>query len=79
MANSQDVADLKAARSSLVAVVRDQAAAWAAAGCPPTFSVDGESYDWSSWLKAKSDEIRGLTELINSMSSPWVVRSRGRA
>ena len=79
MANSADVADLKVARSSVVAIVKAQTALWAVAGCPPTFSVDGESYQWNEWLKSRVDELKGLTEAIAALSSPWIVRSTGRA
>jgi hypothetical protein len=73
------VDDLRAARDNLGAIVKAQTEAWLAAGCPPTFSADGESYSWNEWLKAKSDEIEALTKAIQSVSSPFIVRSRGRA
>jgi len=79
VANAQDVADLRTTRSNLIAVVKAQTAAWVAAGCPPTFSVDGESYDWNGWLDSKTKAIQDLTDLINKLSAPWTVRSRGRA
>lgn len=73
------VDDLKAARDNLGAVVKAQTEAWLAAGCPPSFSADGESYSWNEWLKAKADEIKALQGAIQSVSGPFVVRSRGRA
>lgn len=72
------VDDLKDARDSLVAIIKAQTAAWESAGCPPTFSVDGESYDWNSWLDSKIKALQDLTETINRVSAPWLVRSRGR-
>ena len=70
--------DLVTARDNMEAIVAAQTAAWVTAGCPPTFSVDGESYDWNNWLQAKADAIRTLTELIQSRQGPFVIRSRGR-
>lgn len=70
--------DLAAARDSLVALVKAQTAAWEAAGCPPTFSVDGESYDWNNWLAGKIDAINALTKTIQTVGGPFVVRRYGR-
>lgn len=78
MANEADVASLKQSRSNVVAVIAAKTAEWLALGCPPTMSIDGESYQWNEWLKSRNDEIKGLTETINMLSSPWIVRSRGR-
>lgn len=79
MANSADVASLKQSRSNVIAVIAAKTAEWVELGCPPTMSIDGESYQWNEWLKSRNDEIKGLTETINMLSSPWIVRSRGRA
>lgn len=68
---------LTAARTSLENLVAAQLAAWEAAGCPPTFSVDGESYSWDSWLQTKLDAIERLTKQIQQ-ASPFYVRSRLR-
>lgn len=79
MATSQDIASLRTSLSNLVTIVETQTAAWVAAGCPTTYSVDGESYDWNSWLESKTKAIDDLNTLINKLSSPWIVRSQGRA
>ncbi len=68
---------LKRIRDSLLAIVEAQTAAWEAAGCPTTFSVDGESYDWNGWLQSKLDAIERLDKLVNR-STPYAVRSRMR-
>ncbi len=71
---------LQASRDNLVALVEQQTAAWLAAGCPPSFSVDGESYSWNEWLAGKLQAIEQLQGLIQRVGSgPFVVRSRGRA
>lgn len=51
--------------------------AWETAGCPPTFSVDGESYNWDSWLSTKLDALEKLDAQIAKHSS-GIVRSRYR-
>ena len=70
--------DLAEIRESLVALVKAQTAAWEAAGCPPTFSVDGESYDWNNWLAGKLDAIDRLTQSIQTAGGPFLVRRYGR-
>lgn len=70
---------LTAARDNIAGVVANQTAAWLAAGCPPTFSIDGESYDWNNWLAGKLDAIERLNVQIQNVSDPFIVRSRVRA
>lgn len=79
MANASIVESLGRSRDNIAAVIEAQTQVWRAAGCPPTFSVDGESYQWNEWLKSRTDELKSLTEAISALSSPWIVRSRGRA
>lgn len=75
MATAKD--NLIAARDNLSQIVADQTLLWIADGCPPSFSVDGESEDWNSWLKSKTDAINDLIDLIQKLGSPFVVRSKG--
>lgn len=70
---------LAAAYASLANVIKLQTAAWEAAGCPPTFSVDGESYDWNNWLTGKIDALDKLRRQISAASGPTLVRTFGRA
>jgi hypothetical protein len=70
-------ANLIAARDNLEQLVADQTAAWVAAGCPPTYSVDGESEDWNNWLAGKIDALEKLNELVR-VARPFIVRSRLR-
>mgnify|MGYP000028093794 CR=1 FL=1 len=69
---------LETARDALEAVIAAQTAAWQADGCPPTFSVDGESYDWNNWLAGKTAALKELNGLIQKRAGPFIVRSRGR-
>lgn len=68
---------LTAIRDSLEAIVLAQTTAWEQAGCPPTFSIDGESYQWDSWLTSKTEAIERYTKLISS-ARPFYKRSRHR-
>jgi hypothetical protein len=68
---------LTAIRDNLLQIVEEQTAAWVAAGCPPTFSVDGESYQWDSWLTSKTQAIEQMDKLIQR-ATPFYMRSRHR-
>lgn len=68
---------LTAIRDNLLQIVEEQTAAWVAAGCPPTFSVDGESYQWDSWLTSKTQAIEQMDKLIQR-AIPFYMRSRHR-
>jgi len=73
------VDDLKTARDNLAAIVAAQTTAWLANGCPPTMSIDGESYDWNGWLAAQNAALKGLTENIRLVGGTFIVRTTGRA
>lgn len=68
---------LTSQRDALERIVDAQLAAWEAAGAPPTMSIDGESYQWDSWLTSKLEAIEKLNKLIQS-AKPFYVRSRHR-
>ena len=71
--------NLQTTLDNLERIVEAQTTAWLAAGAPPTFSIDGESYDWNNWLQSKMDAIDKYTDLIQKRGGPFVVRSRVRA
>lgn len=73
------VANLQAALANLEQLIETQTAAWVADGCPPTFSIDGESYDWNNWLDGKLAAIERLQRTIQLRGGSFVVRSRVRA
>lgn len=79
MGKAEDRAALEAERSDVIAILRARTQAWKLAGEPPTFSVDGESYQWESWRMAKLKEIEQITQMITALDSPYLIRSRGRA
>lgn len=64
-------------RDNLLRIIDEQTAAWAAAGCPVTFSADGESYAWNEWLSAKMEAVKLLEERI-ARAQPFYLRSRHR-
>jgi hypothetical protein len=64
-------------RASLLRIIDEQTEAWVTAGCPPTFSLDGESYQWDSWLTSKLDAVEKLDGLIQR-AQPYYKRSRHR-
>lgn len=70
--------DALATLASLTAIVKAQTAAWVAAGMPPTFSIDGESYDWAGWLKAMTDAIGEQTKLLVLLNPPFALTSVAR-
>ena len=43
----------------------------------PTYGLDGESYNWESYQESLLRQIDRLTDLINRLSGPWEIRSRG--
>lgn len=71
------VENLIATRDGLAAVVAAQTAEWVAAGCPPTMSIEGESYSWNEWYQGKLDAIEKLNALIRA-AKPYWLRSRHR-
>jgi len=79
VANSADVAALKAERSALIAELAAWRGLYAAAGSPVsgfTVSIDGESYDWAGWYAGKLAQIKDITSLLTNLSAPWTVRTR---
>lgn len=67
------------ARDNLAQLIEIQTLKWLAAGCPPTYSVEGESYDWNNWLTSKTANLDTLNKTIQQMQGPFVIRSKGRA
>lgn len=68
---------LTSQRDALERIVNAKLAEWEALGAPPTMSIDGESYQWDSWLTSKLDAIEKLNKLIQR-AQPFYVRSRHR-
>jgi hypothetical protein len=79
MSNADRVAALDGALDALLAIQAAQLAEWQAAGMPPTFSVDGESYSWGQWLASIDDSIERKIDQKQNIGGPFIIRSRGRA
>ncbi len=67
------------ARDNLALLIEMQTAKWVASGCPPTYSIEGESYDWNNWLTSKMDNLNAMNQTIQQMQGPFIIRSKGRA
>lgn len=64
---------------NLCQLVEAETARWLADGAKVTHSIDGESFSWNDWLKGKTEEIDALSKLKATISSPFIIRSKGRA
>ena len=58
------IENLKTLRDNMALAAKIQSDNWIAAGCPPSFSIDGESYQFNDWLKSLMDGIAALEERI---------------
>jgi thymidylate synthase len=70
--------NLKQAREDLITQVALESAYCAAHGPKPSYSLDGESYQWSEWREAAGRKIEQLNKLIQA-EKPFWFSSRGRA
>ena len=39
----------------------------------PSYSIDGESVDWTTWAKAQQDRIEQLNRMINAVDPYFLV------
>jgi hypothetical protein len=69
---------LVAIRDSILTIITAQTAAWEAAGSPPNWSMDGESWSWDTWLISRLNELEKINTMI-ARSKPFfkVRRTRG--
>lgn len=44
----------------------------------PTYSLDGESYNWSDYAEMLTRQMAAINDLISKESVPWIVRGRAR-
>lgn len=75
---SQRATELAGSLDSLIALQKAQIAEWETAGKPPSYSVDGESYSWGSWLAEIDAAITAKIEQRQRVGGAWIARSRGR-
>lgn len=70
--------NIAAAIESLAEVIAEQTAAWAAAGQPQSWSINGVSVSWGGWLSEKVKALTDLQVLQQQLQGPFVTRSRHR-
>src|SRR4051812_40816971 len=65
------LANLEAAKASLATQVALEAAYCEAHGPKPSYSLDGESYQWVEWREACLRKIEALNRLIQAERPYW--------
>lgn len=63
-------ADLRIIRDQIIANVKAESAT-----PKPSYSIDGESVDWTTWAKAQQDRIEQLNRMINAVD-PYILSTR---
>lgn len=62
---------------NLVTLLLEKTEEWIENGRPPSFSIDGESYQWDSWVSSVQKDIEALTALKQTVGGSFIVRSKG--
>lgn len=73
-----DLANLQSIRSNLLASLASETTYQQVYGPRSTYSLDGESYQWTEWREAIVRKITQLNLLIQQ-EQPFWVSSRGRS
>ncbi len=73
------VENLITLRDNYIQILTDESTYQLANGPKPSYSIDGESVSWDSWRDSMTAKIESLTNLINKVSGPFLIRSRGKA
>ena len=60
--------NLIAARDAIAANIAAEAA-----NPKPSYSIDGESVDWTSWARVQQERVEQLNKMINAMSPYFIV------
>ena len=68
--DSEHLTKLRQIRDNLVTDTYNRTLEWAAAGSPPDYTVNGRSFQWTSWLKARKELINDLGEMIREAEVP---------
>lgn len=63
-------ADLRTIRDQIIANVKAESAS-----PKPSYAIDGESVDWTTWAKAQQDRIEQLNRMINAVD-PYILATR---
>ena len=73
------VENLVTIRANYIQALATESAYQVTNGPKPSYSIDGESVQWDSWRDSMTSKITELTELIQKLGGPVMVRSRGRS
>ena len=73
-----NAANLKAAKASLIEQLRIETAYCEVYGPKPSYSLDGESYQWTEWRTAVLEQIKNLNVVIQQ-EQPFWHSMRGRS
>jgi hypothetical protein len=76
--SAQNLTNLQAIKSNLIATLAAEATYQSSHGPKPTYSLDGESYDWTGYRTAVIAAVEKLNSLIQLETTPFVIRSRAR-
>jgi hypothetical protein len=71
--------ELDAMIDGIISIMQVQQAAWIAAGQPPTYSINGQSVQWSAWWQDRLKDIQALQETKRVVASPYRIVGYGRA
>lgn len=62
----------------LTSITLAQVTAWVAAGMPPQFSIDGESYNYPEMFKALQEMVEKGAMLQQTLEGPFALTDRVR-
>lgn len=79
LTTAQRVAYLETILDNLITIVATETAYQATNGPKPSYSLDGQSVNWDTWLDGMQSKIEKQQKLIQVIGSPWRVRSRVRS
>jgi hypothetical protein len=75
---ADNLTNLKSIKAQLLQSLADETLFMQANGGPkPTYSLDGESYQWTEWRTAVLEKCKLLNVLIQQ-EQPFQISSRGR-
>ena len=69
------VDNLNTIKANYAVLLATETAYQLANGAKPSYSLDGESYDWPGWEEAVLRKIKMLNELIQTEDGAFEVRS----
>lgn len=74
--NPADLGNLQAIKSNLLAVLATETAWQVLNGPKPSYTLDGENYQWTEWRAQMLDKIATLNQLIQLEAGPYMLVSK---